>query len=258
MGNVPKTFSEIDRWVEGRIYSWQDVWHTLLISAILFLLGVFLGEYVLNAKVLFPELIPHLLRILGRLRPALRRTFFLERLVDGGFPSDTFDHESFGLRSALVYICSRFVRFGHKQHQQQSCAVFISLLPSICGDDNQMNRRERIIELATEIATMRDKLRAMEVEMDGLIGSEQSTGQATSTAPYQIEKGVSLPKTVTERVVEWLESNKQKSWGVWDIATGIDLPEEKINSLRSTVIRLVDGKRLEKVSPGLYRAKQGE
>ncbi|HEV7987829.1 MAG TPA: hypothetical protein VGP23_05020 [Candidatus Binataceae bacterium] len=62
MGNVPKTFSEmlgealreiavlvivfapLDRWVEGRIYSWQDVWHTLLISAILFLLGVFLEK----------------------------------------------------------------------------------------------------------------------------------------------------------------------------------------------------------------------
>jgi hypothetical protein len=122
-----------------------------------------------------------------------------------------------------------------------------------------MDKRERIITLATEISAMRDKLRILEAEMDTLIGGGGGGGEMVSpvsTAQYTIQKGVPLPKSMAAQVVEFLESNKQKACGVWDIATGIGLPQDKINSLRSTIIRLIDAERIEKVSPGLYRANQ--
>lgn len=122
-----------------------------------------------------------------------------------------------------------------------------------------MNKRERIITLATEIAAMREKLRILEGEMDTLIGGGGGEMVSpVSTAQYTIQKGVPVPKSMAAQIVEFLESNKQKAYGVWDIATGIGLPEEKINSLRSTIIRLIDAERIEKMSPGLYRAKQGQ
>ena len=47
--------------------------------------------------------------------------------------------------------------------------------------DKQMNRRERIIELATQIAQARQSLRAMETEMDRLLATEEAA-RATPTA----------------------------------------------------------------------------
>jgi hypothetical protein len=118
-----------------------------------------------------------------------------------------------------------------------------------------MNRRERIIELGAEIAAARAKLHVMEAELDGLLPPEEQSGQGAIT-PYKIEEDVPLPLTLTERVIKFLEQQRGRAFGASAIATGIGLSLDKMTSLRSTLVRLVQEERIARPSPGSYRAKQ--
>jgi hypothetical protein len=114
-----------------------------------------------------------------------------------------------------------------------------------------MNRRERIIELAREIDTMRGKLHAMEAEMDSLLPKDEPSAPATK---YVIDTSAFVP--LTERVIGFLETNRGRKYGANGIAQGIELTSDKMTSLRSTLVRLVDEKRIERAEPGVYCARQ--
>ena len=116
-----------------------------------------------------------------------------------------------------------------------------------------MNRRERIIELATQIPAVRERLRAMEAEMDSLL-PEDEPATTTPAAPTSFDVTIFTP--LTERVIRFLEANKGGRYGADDIAKGVALTSDKMTSLRSTLVRLVDEDRIERAEPGVYRAKQ--
>ena len=118
-----------------------------------------------------------------------------------------------------------------------------------------MNRRERIIELATQIAQARQSLRAMETEMDSLLPTEEAAS-ATPTAKPVYSSNPDNNAPLTERVIQYLALNRGRAFNAGDIATGVGLDREKITSLRSTLVRLVEEKRIERSKPGLYRAIQ--
>jgi len=117
-----------------------------------------------------------------------------------------------------------------------------------------MSRRERIIELAREIDATRGKLHAMEAEMDSLLPTEEPSARAVS--PIKIETHVPMPQTLTERVIGFLEQNRAHAFGASEVASGIQLSADRITSLRSTLVRLVEEERIERAAPGAYRAKQ--
>jgi hypothetical protein len=179
---------------------------------------------------------------------------FLEGLVDSGLPADVLDYESLGLRSGLVDICSLLFRVRLHSGVYGIVAMY-SLLCTLMGDgDKQMNKRERIIELATQIAEARQRLRAMEAEMDSLLPTEELS---TNTVSHiKIEKGVPIPLALTERVIKFLEQHRERVFSATGIATGIELPADKITSLRSTLVRLVQERRIERPTPGTYRANR--
>jgi len=115
-----------------------------------------------------------------------------------------------------------------------------------------MSRRERIIELAREIDATREKLHAMEAEMDSLLPKDEPSAPAGG----KIFLDTNLVIPLTERVIKFLELSKGRAFGAVGVAQGIQLPTDKMTSLRSTLVRLVDEKRIERPAPGLYRAKQ--
>jgi hypothetical protein len=117
-----------------------------------------------------------------------------------------------------------------------------------------MSRRERIIELAREIDATRGKLHAMEAEMDSLLPTEEPAAREVSA--IRIETGVPMPQTLTERVIGFLEQNPRNAFTAAGVASGIQLSDDRITSLRSTLVRLVKEERIDRPSPGAYRAKQ--
>lgn len=117
-------------------------------------------------------------------------------------------------------------------------------------------RRERIIELATQIAGARERVRVMEAEMDRLLPSEQGAAPLTPTAkPVPAFTTDSSGGPLTERLIKFLKLNRGRTFSAGQIATGIELASDKMNSLRSTLVRLVDEDRIERPKPGLYCAK---
>ena len=113
-----------------------------------------------------------------------------------------------------------------------------------------MSRRERIIELAREIDATRGKLRAMEAEIDSLLPSEQPAAVAVATTVTATAE-VSL----TDRVIGFLLDNRPRSFSAAELAAALHLPADRMNSLRSTLVRLVDEQRIARPEPGRYSTR---
>ena len=104
-----------------------------------------------------------------------------------------------------------------------------------------MVNREHIIELATRIAELRRELHELENEMDTLLGEAKSRAY---NEPYG--------KGLTARVLDFFSNNKASAWSPHEMMGPIGLSKDKINSLRTTLIRLVAEKKIEKAGPGKY------
>ncbi len=120
--------------------------------------------------------------------------------------------------------------------------------------------RERVIELATLIAAEREKLRKLEAEMDTLLAPEPvAVAAAVRVQPtYPIESSVPMPVPLTERVIDLLRKNADRAWGVNDVAKQLAVPTNKMNTLRATLFRLVEERRIDKAGPGMFKTKQGQ
>jgi hypothetical protein len=116
-----------------------------------------------------------------------------------------------------------------------------------------MNKRERIIELGAEISATRAKLAAMEAEMDSLLPSEQSTSARSATV---VPAGQFSEGTLTDRVIRFLNFFDAEAFTAANIATALQLPRDKMNSLRSTLVRLVEEEKIDRPEPGKYRARR--
>src|ERR1700676_1884357 len=118
-------------------------------------------------------------------------------------------------------------------------------------------KRERVIVLATLIATERDRLRKLDPEMDALLQQEHGVTAVPvkATPAYVVEDDVPMPPNFTERVLDFLEKNAGRGWGANDIAKQLGITRDRMPTLRSTLFRLFGDKRIGKPSPGIFRAK---
>jgi|SRR5277367_5745520 len=117
-----------------------------------------------------------------------------------------------------------------------------------------MNKRERIIELGADISSTRTKLASMEAEMDSLLTSEPATVAFVNLAATN----AFADGTLTDRVIRFLTTFGTDSFTAVNVATALQLPADRMSSLRSTLVRLVEEKRIDRPEPGKYRARQEE
>jgi hypothetical protein len=93
--------------------------------------------------------------------------------------------------------------------------------------------------------------------MDSLLPNEVITApREVRTDSTNLLHNCAAIKPLTERLVEFLGAHKEPSFGVCDIAKGIELPDDKIDSLRSPIVLLVKEERSDRSGPGLYRVKE--
>jgi len=119
-----------------------------------------------------------------------------------------------------------------------------------------MNRREEIIELAADIKATRIKLAAMEAKMDSLLPNEESVvipNVAMITAANAFSAG-----PLTDRVIRYLNVFSPEAFSAANIAMALQLPSDKMSSLRSTLVRLVDENRINRPEPGKYQSRQAQ
>jgi hypothetical protein len=105
--------------------------------------------------------------------------------------------------------------------------------------------RERLIQLAEEIANLRAKLREKEAELDGLLPSEG--------LPLPIV--ASAEGTLVEQTLRFFATNPDAEIGPRALCPKLGLPSAQEKSLRATMGRLVADGRLRRVGRGRYAAK---
>jgi hypothetical protein len=118
-------------------------------------------------------------------------------------------------------------------------------------------RSEQLIELGAAIAATREKLRIMEGQWKALLSHDQPAASVKEQPKYLIEE-MSPPVPLTERVIELLGKNATHAWSASEVAKELGVPANKMNTMRSTLFRLVEEKRIDKAGPGMFNTKQGQ
>jgi hypothetical protein len=113
-----------------------------------------------------------------------------------------------------------------------------------------MKKRERIIQLVTEINTLRGRTEALEKELDSLLPPDdehedvctESTGKSSGL----------VAGSMASRIVELLNSHPDRSFDALTIAKELGIAN--LNSLRGTLLRVAESERIRKVRRGTYKA----
>jgi response regulator of citrate/malate metabolism len=118
-------------------------------------------------------------------------------------------------------------------------------------------RRERIIELGAIIAadraqlqTLRERLRANEAEFDRLLRSDAEES-ALDTVRGGASNTATSVATLGQRCVDMLDATPGERFTAEQIASAVG---SKVDTIRSTLARLADHKRIVKVERGLYKS----
>jgi len=109
-------------------------------------------------------------------------------------------------------------------------------------------RSERIVQLATEIGAVRERLRQMEAELDSLLPEDNDS--LARGAVVSSGNGMH-PGSMASRVVELL-AGSEHAFDAPTIAQQLGI--KNVNSLRGTLRRLVDSKKIDKRGRGKFRA----
>jgi len=113
-----------------------------------------------------------------------------------------------------------------------------------------MTTRERVIQLVNEITALRQQLQARETELDSILPPD---GQRMEFSP-SVDLGNLVPGSIASRVLELLTAHAGRSFDAPTIAQELGI--KNINSLRGTLLRMADGKRIQKASRGMYQARK--
>ena len=118
----------------------------------------------------------------------------------------------------------------------------------LCSE--RMKQRERMIELAGRIATLRSELAELESQLDDLIGGVREPGCARAH-PVGRPGRNGAGEAMSARVVGLLESRPGEPFGPREIASALALMN--IDSLRGTLARLARSGRIAKAGRGKFR-----
>lgn len=109
-----------------------------------------------------------------------------------------------------------------------------------------MDRRaERVVELASEIASRREQLRMLEVELERLLIVPPAPGDAAVTTGM-------VAGSLASRIVAWLDARPSAAFDISAIARGIGATH--LVSVRGTLQRLVASGRVVRAERGRFRA----
>jgi hypothetical protein len=115
---------------------------------------------------------------------------------------------------------------------------------------NAMTKRDRILQLAIQINAAHEQLRKLEDEFAQLVPDEEegvvvhasSNGDNHDLGP------------ATDRIVGLLKVHPNQQFHARDVAKRLDL--KNFNSLRGTLQRLANEKRIDRAGRGKYRARK--
>jgi hypothetical protein len=113
---------------------------------------------------------------------------------------------------------------------------------------------ERAIELAMEIGATRERLRHMEQELDRLRSEDGNAPATAETASGATAGNGMQPGSMASRVIELLGTHPEQAFEAPTIAQQLGI--KNVNSLRGTLRRLADTKRIDKRSRGKFRARR--
>jgi hypothetical protein len=129
-----------------------------------------------------------------------------------------------------------------------------------------MDRRERIIEISNLILGLRNQLQILERELDVLIGTAVPQSAVAATGePKQIVPNLNIhhqprqepEKTVADRIIQILEQNRSKDFDAREMLEQLELSDDKIATVRSTLHRLTAENRIARPYAGRFAALQG-
>lgn len=104
-----------------------------------------------------------------------------------------------------------------------------------------------------EIDAVRAQLKLLEVEFEQFISDDEKVVDATTTAATTAKDTNGLvPGSMATRVVELLNAHREKIFKAPVIARELGI--KNVNSLRGTLRRLADSKRIDQPGRGKFRA----
>lgn len=120
-----------------------------------------------------------------------------------------------------------------------------------------MDRRERIIEVSNKIADLRKELHNLEAELDALIEMQPVTAALLVGATQQAS-GMSAESqsTIAYRILQVLNREQAKDFDSREMLHRLELPEDRLPTVRSTLHRLYGEERIARHSPGRFSARQ--
>jgi hypothetical protein len=117
-----------------------------------------------------------------------------------------------------------------------------------------MKLRDRLIQLAEEIATLRAALRAKEAELDRLLPDGELPCFPAAAVSSGVPVTVTTDATLIDQVLHFFATHQTEQIGPRALRALLELPPVQEKSLRATMGRLAADGRIRRVNRGRYAA----